>query len=107
MATVRITQDAAEVLRCVREQRSGELTLSIDTGCCEGTAPHLYEDYIVPYGSTEIGRAGEVPVFVPPHLASLYASAKILIDVVDEAASDAMSLETALGKRFVLRHESS
>ena len=105
MAVVRTTQGAIEVLRRVREQRSGELTLSIDTGCCEGTAPHLYEDYVLPYGSTEIGRADDIPVFVPPHLSSLYEEAQILIDVIDEQASDVMSLETSFGKRLVLRHE--
>jgi uncharacterized protein (DUF779 family) len=105
MAKVTTTDDAVSVLRQVRERRGGTLTISIDTGCCEGTAPHLYEDYILPYGSTEIGRSGDIPVFVPPHLSALYENASILIDVVDEEASDAMSLETSLGKRFVLRHE--
>jgi uncharacterized protein (DUF779 family) len=105
MAKVTTTDSAISILRQVRERRSGTLTISIDTGCCEGTAPHLYEDYILPYGSTEIGRVADVPVFVPPHLAELYENASILIDVIDEEASDAMSLETALGKRLVLRHE--
>jgi hypothetical protein len=36
-------------------------------------------------------------------MVSAYADAEVTIDVVDEPLSDAMSLETAHGLRFVLR----
>ena len=104
MASVEFTENAREVLQRVRASRAGVLTISIDTGCCEGTAPHLYEDYMLPYGSTAIGEADGVSVYVPPHLAALYENASIVIDAVDEEASDVMSIETSLGKRLVLRH---
>jgi uncharacterized protein (DUF779 family) len=64
----------------------------------------LYENYVLPYGSVEIGRAGDVPVFVPPHLKDLYVRARLSIDVVDDEGSDALSLETRLGVRLVMRH---
>jgi len=105
MTKLTISESAAAVLRQIREQASGRLTISIDGGCCEGTAPHLYENYLLPYGVHEIGRAEDIPVYVPQHLEESYAGAVVRIDVVDDEMSDAMSLETALGKRLVLRHE--
>ena len=45
----------------------------------------------------------DIPVFLPREWQELYADAKLLIDVVDDPASDAMSLETRLGKRLVIR----
>ncbi len=105
MAKLTISESAAAVLRQIREQSSGRLTISIDGCCCEGTAPHLYENYLLPYGVHEIGVAEGIPVYVPQHLEDSYEQAVVRIDVVDDETSDAMSLETALGKRLVLRHE--
>ena len=105
MSELRVSQSAADVIREVRSDRSGTLTITIDGGCCEGTAPHLYENYIVPAGCIEIGRFDGIPVYVPGALGEQYADARVTIDVVDDPVSDAMSLETSLGKRLVLRHD--
>jgi len=105
MPKLTISESAATVLRQIREQSSGRLTISIDGGCCEGTAPHLYENYLLPYGVHEIGRAEEIPVYIPLHLKDAYAGAAVRLDVVDDEMSDAMSLETVLGKRLVLRRQ--
>ncbi len=110
MAELHVTAAAATVIRQVRKARhaanarGGTLTITIDGGCCEGTAPHLYSGYVVPAGCIEIGRFDDIPVFIPPQLGAQYASTRLTIDVVDDPASDAMSLETELGKRLVLRH---
>lgn len=104
MTRVSVSDRALGVLRQVREQRVGTLTISIDSGCCEGTAPHLYNDYVLPYGSIEIGRAADIPVFIPPHLEQQYDGVRFEIDAIDDEGSDAMSLETALGVRLVMRH---
>jgi uncharacterized protein (DUF779 family) len=105
VSELRVSQSAADVIREVRSDRSGTLTITIDGGCCEGTAPHLYENYIVPAGCIEIGRFDGIPVYVPGALGEQYADARVTIDVVDDPVSDAMSLETSLGKRLVLRHD--
>lgn len=105
MTKLIVSESAATVLREIRAHSSGRLTISIDGGCCEGTAPHLYENYLLPYGVHEIGRAEDIPVFIPQHLKDNYAGAAVRIDVIDDEMSDAMSLETALGKRLVLRCE--
>jgi uncharacterized protein (DUF779 family) len=103
MAVVRISERAAEVVRRVRAERSGVLSFTIDGGCCEGTAPHLFEDAVLTSGAKQIGEAAGVPVYLQPAMVPLYSEAAITIDVADEPTSDAMSLETAYGLRFVLR----
>ena len=105
MSELRVSEGAAAVIREVRSDRGGSLTITIDGGCCEGTAPHLYEDYVVPAGCIEIGRFDDIPVYIPGPLGDQYADARVTIDVIDDPVSDAMSLETSLGKRLILRHD--
>jgi len=88
-----------------RAGRGGTLTITIDGGCCEGTAPHLYDNYVVPAGAIEIGRVDGIAVYIPGVLGEQYATASVTIDVIDDPLSDVMSLETNLGKRLVMRHE--
>ena len=105
MSDLHVSDEAAAVIREVRSDRGGTLTITIDGGCCEGTAPHLYENYVVPAGCIEIGRFDGIAVYIPGALGAQYASARVIIDVIEDPLSDAMSLETSLGKRLVLRHE--
>ena len=105
MPTIKITPRAAEVVARVRAERSGTLSFTIDGGCCEGTAPHLFEDAVLA-GVESVGEAAGVPVYLQAAMTKLYADADVTIDVVDEPMSDAMSLETEYGLRFVLREGS-
>ncbi len=103
MTTVHITPRAAEVVSRVRCERSGPLTFTIEGGCCEGTAPHLFEHAVLTSGAEQVGEVEGVPVYLQPAMVPLYADAEITIDVVEEPVSDALSLETEYGLRFVLR----
>ena len=103
MTTVRITAAAADIVARVRAERSGPLTFMIDGGCCEGAAPHLYEHAVITSAARAVGDAANVPVFLQPAMIEPYAAADVTIDVADEPMSEAMSLETAYGVRFVLR----
>ncbi len=105
MSIVRITPRAAEVVARVRGQRSGRLTFTIDGGCCEGTAPHLYENAMLTSGARQAGEVAGVPVYFQPAMVEVYKDADVTIDVIDEPLSDAMSLETEYGLRFVLREK--
>ncbi|MCC6766206.1 MAG: DUF779 domain-containing protein [Deltaproteobacteria bacterium] len=102
MPTIRITPRAAEVVARVRAARAGALTFTIDGGCCEGTAPHLFEDAVLA-GVEPVGEVAGVPVYLQAAMVRPFADADVTIDVVDEPTSDAMSLETEYGLRFVLR----
>ena len=103
MPTIRITPRAAEVVARVRAERRGVLSFTIDGGCCEGTAPHLFEDAVLPAETRPVAEVASVPVYLQPAMVDMYADADVTIDVVDEPLSDAMSLETEYGLRFVLR----
>jgi len=104
MPVVTVTERAAAMLRRIREERNGALTISIDSGCCDGTAPHLYENYMLPYGSLEIGRAEGIPIYLAPHFEEQWKNARVELDLVDDETSDVLSLETEHGVRFFLRH---
>ncbi len=103
MTTVRITPRAAEVVARVRRERTGPLTFTIDGGCCEGTAPHLFEHAVLTCGAEKVGEVEGVPVYLQPAMVSVYKAVEVTIDIVEEPTSDAMSLETEYGLRFVLR----
>jgi len=102
MSIVRITPRAAEVLARVRGERAGALTFTIDGGCCEGTAPHLFENAVLTSAAHKAGEVEGVAVYLQPAMVDLYKDADVTIDVIDEPLSDAMSLETEYGLRFVL-----
>lgn len=40
------THSAVEVVGLVRDERKGELSMTIGTGCCESTAAFLFEDHV-------------------------------------------------------------
>ncbi|MFN2426615.1 MAG: DUF779 domain-containing protein [Candidatus Binatia bacterium] len=103
MTTVRITTRASEVLGRVRAGRSGPLTFMIDGGCCEGAAPHLYENAVITSAASKAAEVEGVPVYLQSAMIEPYRDASVTIDVVDEPLSEAMSLETEYGVRFVLR----
>lgn len=104
MSKFQVTERAAEILRKVRADRSGDLTISIDSGCCEGTAPHLYENYLLPQGVCEFARAEGIPVYIAAHLEAQWRDAVVTLDLDPQDTSDALSLETEHGVRLVLRH---
>jgi uncharacterized protein (DUF779 family) len=103
MPTLEVSPAAATILRSVRGARRGRLTITIDGGCCDGTAPHLYEDYVLPAGAEMIGRAEGIPVYIPGALAEQYRDAHVSLDLMDDSSSDALSLETEHGVRLVVR----
>ncbi len=103
MTTIHITPRAAEFVARVRADRLGPLTFTIDGGCCEGTAPHLFENAVITSGAIQVGQVAAVPVYLQPAMVEPYADAEVTIDVVDEVTSESMSAETEYGVRFVLR----
>lgn len=97
------TERAVEVIEQVRELRTGSLTITLGTGCCESTAPFLYEDYWSGPDAEVVGAVGDVDVYAPAMLRALYgADEELVVDVVDELA-ESLSVETELGVRLILR----
>ncbi len=107
---MRITASAraAEVVAEMATRRSGTLTVTIGTGCCESTAPFLYEDFLPgtdmePVGAVPVAGADDVVIWAPEYLRRLYPGDQgPQIEVADELG-ESLSVETELGVRLVLR----
>jgi len=98
------TVAASRVVEQAKRDRRGALVFSIGTGCCESTAPFLYEDFWPGPDSEAVGEVAGVPVYAPEYLRSLYpADDGVVIDVDEGSMAESMSIETEYGCRFILR----
>jgi uncharacterized protein (DUF779 family) len=98
------TPRAEALLGRVREANPGAaLTFVFGSGCCEGTAPHLFTDYVLTPAHEPVGAVGGVDVFADAHVRRLYAARTVTIDAEEDPAADGFSAEIPLGWRFVLR----
>ena len=69
--------------------------------CCSGS--FRVKRAIITSASQRAGEVDGVPVYLQAAMIEPYRNADVIIDVIDEPMSEAMSLETGLGVRFVLR----
>ena len=106
MADVRIevTSSAASIVRRVRDDGRENLVMVLSNGCCDSTAPYLYDNYVAEPGAQPVGDVEGVTVLAPGWLAKLYPDDDVLtIDVEQGVIEDSFSLETDFDCRFVLR----
>ena len=100
------TEAAARVVEQAKQHRRGVLVFTIGTGCCESTAPFLYEDFWPGPDSEPVGEVAGVKVYAPQYLRAMYPGDDgVTIDVVNELM-ESMSIETEYGVRFILRDPS-
>lgn len=100
---IEATKQAIETIERVKQVRSGRLTITIGTGCCESTAPFLYEDFWPGPDQEEVGEVAGVTVYAPEFLRELYPGGEsVTLDVVDELV-ESLSVETEFGCRLALR----
>jgi uncharacterized protein (DUF779 family) len=97
------TDAAARIVERARRDRRGELVFTIGTGCCESTAPFLYEDFWPGPDSEQVGEVSGVAVFAPAYLRALYPDDDGVTIDVEELMAESMSIETEYGFRFILR----
>lgn len=98
------TEAAARIVEKAKGDRKGALVFTIGTGCCESTAPFLYEDFWPGPDHEQVGAVAGVPVFAPAYLRAMYpAGDGVTIDVEEGLMAESMSIETEYGCRFVLR----
>jgi uncharacterized protein (DUF779 family) len=101
---VSATTGAEGAVRAVAASGRKDLVMVLGTGCCDSTAPFLYDRYYPGPEVVEVGRVAGVPVLAHRWLAELYGEGDGLeLDVDENAASDSFSLETEHGRRFTLR----
>ena len=99
------TPQAEAVLRKVAETGRDQLVMVLGTGCCDSTAPFLYDRYYPGSDVAEVGRIAGVPVFAHHWLADLYGDGDraLQVDVDEGVPNDSFSLESDLDCRFTLR----
>jgi uncharacterized protein (DUF779 family) len=102
---VTATPAAEHAVRLVEESGRTDLVMVLGTGCCDSTAPFLYDrGYYAGPDAIEVGRVAGVPVLAHGWLARLYRDDDALVVDVDEnVVADSFSLETEHGRRFTLR----
>ena len=101
---VRVTARAEAVVRKVAEGGREDLVMVLGTGCCDSTAPFLYDRYYAGPDVVEVGWVGDVPVLAHRWLADLYRDGDGLeLDVEKGVVSDSFSLESEYECRFTLR----
>jgi uncharacterized protein (DUF779 family) len=97
------TDAAARIVERSRRDRTGALVFTIGTGCCESTAPFLYEDFWPGPDSEPVGEVAGVAVYAPAYLRALYPGDDGVTIDVEELMAESMSIETEYGFRFILR----
>lgn len=100
---IEATEAAVETVRMVARERS-ELIMVLSNGCCDSTAPFLYDNYIAEPGAQPVGVIDGIPVVAPEWLIKLYPDDEpLIVDVDLGLLDDSFSLETEHDRRFVLR----
>ena len=100
---VTATPQAEATVRKVGDGGRDRLVMVLGTGCCDSTAPFLYDHHYPGADAVEVGRVAEVPVFAPQWLATLYSDGGLLVDVDEGVPNDSFSLESEFDCRFTLR----
>ena len=100
---VEATAAAEAVVERALSARDGALTITIGTGCCESTAPFLYEDFWPGPDQEVIGEVAGVSVYAPEYLRRLYPGDDAVVVDVYEGPAESMSIETEWGCRLILR----
>jgi uncharacterized protein (DUF779 family) len=102
---LRVTGTAAaeRIVDRAKRDRRGALVFTIGTGCCESTAPFLYEDFWPGPDSEPVGEVAGVPVYAPAYLRALYPGSEGVTVDVEDSPAESMSIETEYGCRFILR----
>ena len=95
---------AEAIVRKVAAEGREDLVMVLGTGCCDSTAPFLYDRYFPEPDAVSVGEVAGVPVFAHRWLADLYRDSDGLeVDVVEGVPNDSFSLESEYDCRFTLR----
>ncbi len=101
---VTATPQAEAAVRKVAEAGRDQLVMVLGTGCCDSTAPFLYDRYYPGSDVVEVGRVAGVPVYAQAWLANLYGGdGGLELDVDEGVPNDSFSLESEYDCRFTLR----
>ena len=86
----------------MRATRPGDLSLVIGNGCCDSTAPFLFEGYLAGPNEREVAEIDGVRVFVDDAIARSFEGREVVVDAGGDPQPDSFSCEAELGYRFFL-----
>ena len=99
---VAITEKATAVVRKIKEE-FGELIFHQSGGCCDGTAPMLFEkeDMYLDDSDILLGQLVGVNYYMSEDMYDIWKYTHIIVDVT-EGRGSTFSLEIPLGLRFII-----
>jgi len=98
------TEAAAAIVRRVAASGRQDLVIVLGTGCCDSTAPYLYDRYYPGPDTMRIGEIAGVPVHAHRWLAELYGEGDgLIVDVDEGVTNDSFSLESEYDCRLTLK----
>jgi uncharacterized protein (DUF779 family) len=99
---VTATPRAEALIRRIAAEGRVDLVVMLGDGCCDSTAPFLYDRYVTQPDAVRVGEVAGVPVIAQPRLANLYAD-ELSIDADECVPNDSFSLESDYDCRLTLR----
>jgi uncharacterized protein len=100
--TVVLTDAAMEVVAQVRAARTGDLSLVIGNGCCDSTAPFLFEGYLPGPNERQVGEQDGVRILIDEAVVRSFEGREAVVDAGAGPQPDSFSCEAELGYRFFL-----
>jgi uncharacterized protein (DUF779 family) len=101
---VTATPRAESMVRAVAAGGRSDLVMMLGDGCCDSTAPFLYDHHDPGPQAVPVGEVAGVPVFAHRWLTDVYANERSLeVDVDEGLPNDSFSLESEHDARFTLR----
>jgi uncharacterized protein (DUF779 family) len=97
-----LTDAAANVVAEVRAARPGDLSLVIGNGCCDSTAPFLFEDYLPGPNEREVAEQEGVRILIDEAVVRSFEGREVVLDAGADPQPDSFSCEAELGFRFFL-----
>jgi uncharacterized protein (DUF779 family) len=97
-----LTDAAADVVARVRAARPGDLSLVIGNGCCDSTAPFLFEDYLPGPNEREVAAPEGVRILIDEAVVRSFEGREVVVDAGGDPQPDSFSCEAELGYRFFL-----
>ena len=99
------TDKAIELIQILSE-KFGDLMFYQAGGCCEGTQPQCFEKggFYMRYGDVCIGTIKGFEFWLDKDLFEYWKHAHFTLDVTDGIGAGGFSLETPLGKTFVIKY---
>ncbi|MDA0176388.1 MULTISPECIES: DUF779 domain-containing protein [Mesoflavibacter] len=102
MQRIDITEKAAEVVKQL-QQKHGELIFHQSGGCCDGSAPMIFEkeDMYLDESDIQLGTIVDVPFYMNKDQFEYWKHTHLTVDIT-EGRGASFSLEIPLGLRFII-----